>query len=367
MSHMESNTVPHQTPNPQLSRRTLLRLTVAGLSLAPALAISSRAWAADAQPVTKLTRRPFGRAMMNGLIVRARPDVGSPQKRTLRWNDAVRIIGEATGTTPNRHNKLWYQTEDGFIYSQFVQPCENSPQQPETTIPSTGFWGEVFVPTAVVRGAPKADAGAAFRTYFGCTFQVLELSTALDGVPWYRISDGRSERLWVRADAIRRIKPAEVAPISPNVPLSDKRIDVDLRNQTTTAYEFDKPVFTARVATGARFTLEDGSRQDFSTTPGDHRIYQKTPSRRMTGGVAGDADYYDLPGISWVSYFTRSRIAFHGTYWHNDYGRPRSHGCVNLLPEDALWVYRWTLPASNYDSRWIDVPNRDDGSLVRVF
>jgi len=58
------------------------------------------------------------------------------------------------------------------------------------------------------------------------------------------------------------------------------------------------------------------------------------------GGGSG----FDLPGVPWVSYFYWTGVAFHGTYWHNDFGRPRSRGCVNLAPADAKWIYRWTLP-----------------------
>lgn len=53
---------------------------------------------------------------------------------------------------------------------------------------------------------------------------------------------------------------------------------------------------------------------------------------------------YDLPGVPWVSYITDSGIAFHGTYWHNDYGVPRSHGCLNMSSQAAKWLYRWTQP-----------------------
>jgi lipoprotein-anchoring transpeptidase ErfK/SrfK len=54
---------------------------------------------------------------------------------------------------------------------------------------------------------------------------------------------------------------------------------------------------------------------------------------------------FDLPGVPWVSYFTSNGVAFHGTYWHNDFGVPHSHGCINLTPEAAKWVYLWTTPA----------------------
>jgi lipoprotein-anchoring transpeptidase ErfK/SrfK len=113
--------------------------------------------------------------------------------------------------------------------------------------------------------------------------------------------------------------------------------------------------------------MADGTVQNFGTTPGLHRILLKRPSQHMVGGAAGDNDYYDLPGVSWISYFTASGISFHGTYWHNDYGRPRSHGCVNMLPEDAKWVFRWTLPTAAYDLRFTRPAKRADGTLVKVF
>ena len=86
----------------------------------------------------------------------------------------------------------------------------------------------------------------------------------------------------------------------------------------------------------------------------------------MIGGTAGDSSFYDLPGIGWISYFTGSGCAFHSTYWHNDYGKPRSHGCVNLLPEDAKWVYRWSMPVADYNERWTHA-QRNAGTLVKVF
>jgi lipoprotein-anchoring transpeptidase ErfK/SrfK len=61
------------------------------------------------------------------------------------------------------------------------------------------------------------------------------------------------------------------------------------------------------------------------------------------GDFAAPASY-DLPGVPWVSYLTDSGISFHGTYWHNDFGKPRSHGCINLPTPSARWVYLWTRP-----------------------
>ena len=234
-----------------------------------------------------------------------------------------------------------------------------------SAVSEDSFWGAVTV--LDVRSAADPQAGRPYPTYYGCTFRVLDLIGGADKELWYRISDGIVDKLFVKAEAIRQILSEEFTSLSPNVPLDMKRIDVDLKQQFVTAFEGDKIVFGTRVATGAVFRNADGTVQSFAPTPGDHRIYEKRPSRRMIGGPAGDASSYDLPGINWVSYFTRTRIAFHVTYWHNYCSRPRSHGCVNMLPEDAKWVYRWTLPAAEYDAPATFTEARDDGSLVRVF
>ena len=69
------------------------------------------------------------------------------------------------------------------------------------------------------------------------------------------------------------------------------------------------------------------------------------------GQLTGNLDAYELPGVPWVSYFTSTGVAFHGTYWHSDYGRPKSHGCINMRPEEAKWIFRWSLPEIAADVR----------------
>jgi len=57
--------------------------------------------------------------------------------------------------------------------------------------------------------------------------------------------------------------------------------------------------------------------------------------------------------VPWVLYLTEKGISFHGTYWHNDYGRPRSHGCINLTPQSAKWLFRWTMPTVPFDKEYV--------------
>jgi lipoprotein-anchoring transpeptidase ErfK/SrfK len=67
------------------------------------------------------------------------------------------------------------------------------------------------------------------------------------------------------------------------------------------------------------------------------------------GHITANLEAYELPGVPWVSYFTSTGVAFHGTYWHSDYGRPQSHGCINMRPEEAKWLFRWSTPVIEAD------------------
>jgi lipoprotein-anchoring transpeptidase ErfK/SrfK len=360
--------------NSHFTRRSFIKLgAAAGLALPVALnkidVFAERDHGAPGGPEVVKTRRPFARVMSSGLVIREKPDTRAKQIGSAKWNQVLAVTGQVESpASPSRHNQIWYQVEGGgFAHSSNLQPVENTPQAPERSVPSEGFFSETFVGASVVRAAPDAKAAAVYRITFGTTFQVLELLSGTDGAAWYRISDGRGQKLFVLAETQRRLTAREFSPISPEVPADKKRVDVDLRKQMVFAYEGETQVFTARCATGAVFTLDDGTVDDFTTTPGTYRAYEKRPSRRMSGGEQGSGDYYDLPGVPWVTYFSRSRMAFHGAFWHNDYGRPRSHGCVNLLPEDANWIYRWSTPFTTEKDAAVFTKSPEEGTIVRVF
>jgi lipoprotein-anchoring transpeptidase ErfK/SrfK len=117
--------------------------------------------------------------------------------------------------------------------------------------------------------------------------------------------------------------PPPAAP-SPVPPL-EKTIVIDLSDQTLTALENARPVFSALVSTGQAYT---------PTPVGEFAIYAKLPSQTMTGPG------YRLPNVQFVAYFY-SAYAIHGTYWHDNFGHPMSHGCVNMRDIDAQWLYAW--------------------------
>lgn len=125
-----------------------------------------------------------------------------------------------------------------------------------------------------------------------------------------------------------------VTPAKPasNPPTSGKWIDVNISKQTVTAYEGTAPLKTVIVSTGLPKT---------PTVVGRFAIYVKLTSQTMTGGSKFSGDYYYLPNVPWVMYFYQG-YAIHGTYWHNNFGRPMSRGCVNLTIADAKWFFDWT-------------------------
>lgn len=110
-----------------------------------------------------------------------------------------------------------------------------------------------------------------------------------------------------------------------------KRIEINLSNQHLYAYEGEKLKYEFLVSSG----------KWFPTPTGTFNVWYKTPSNRMRGGNIKLGTYYDLPNVPWNMYFYKD-YAIHGAYWHKNFGHPMSHGCVNLLPEDARLLYSWT-------------------------
>ncbi|MCB0191016.1 MAG: L,D-transpeptidase family protein [Anaerolineae bacterium] len=111
--------------------------------------------------------------------------------------------------------------------------------------------------------------------------------------------------------------------------IGEKWIDVNLTTQRLTAFEGKQPVFHAIVSTGM---------WQYPTIVGTFSIYVKYEQADMTGGYGADA--YDLDDVPYVMYFHEG-YGLHGTYWHNNFGTPMSHGCVNLPTPAAEWLFNW--------------------------
>jgi len=287
------------------------------------------------------------------------------------YSDVLPIYG-AVHAVPRYgfpHNDVWFNVGEGYIHSSWVVPCREV-YNPVEEIPSDGFfWGEISVPTSWQHWQPGLRTARYYDMAYGAVYKVIDKTQDEDGIWWYRIINdlARDDPWWVQAVHVRRIPRREFLPISQNVPHDQKYIIVNLSNYVLTCYEGERPVFSTRVSTGATFFGEEGEPLEFSTPIGRHWVVGKTASRHMVGGEAAN-DEYDLPGVPWCTYITGNGVAIHGTYWHNDYGTRRSHGCINVTSDAAKWIYRWVTPFTGYDYNrfWIGRENWDIATRVAV-
>ncbi len=119
-----------------------------------------------------------------------------------------------------------------------------------------------------------------------------------------------------------------------NLLKNNKKIVIDRSEQMLTAYYGEFIFMKTPISTGLALT---------PTPRGTFKIFKKMPSRYMQGPLPyiNDNQYYDLPGVPWNMYFTSGGAAIHGAYWHEKFGAPYSHGCVNLPLDKARKLYSW--------------------------
>lgn len=121
--------------------------------------------------------------------------------------------------------------------------------------------------------------------------------------------------------------------IGPNIlgdSSSEKSIEVDLSEQRLYMKEGSNVVGNFLVSTG----------KWYPTPQGEWRVWTKIRNARMRGGSKALGTFYDLPNVPYTMYYYQG-YGIHGAYWHNNFGHPMSHGCVNMKPEEAAIVYNW--------------------------
>ena len=143
-----------------------------------------------------------------------------------------------------------------------------------------------------------------------------------DGLTWDLVGPGE----WIDARQIARVDPN---PVPPSGVTGNRWISVNLFEQTLSVYDHDRLVFATLASTGV---------DHFWTRPGLFHIERKLETETMSNSVKDD--FYYLEDVPWTMYFDEGR-ALHGAYWHNRFGYPQSHGCVNLSVGDSHWLYNW--------------------------
>jgi len=207
-----------------------------------------------------------------------------------------------------------------------------------------------------VRSGPGSTFPAVEKLRTGVVLAVATTTvTDPDGIEWYRIVfnewvryPGRIGKDWYVAEPyVRGFTDSGLQEQEAPLPAllhqageqfgfisEEKRIVIDRSEQKLYAYEGDTLFLETAISTGL----------DLTPPPrGMFTVYRKTPSRYMQGPLPGISDqYYDLPGVPWNLYFTQEGGAIHGAYWHAEFGKQWSHGCVNLPLERARTLYEWT-------------------------
>ena len=271
---------------------------------------------------------------------------GLPPVRTL--GAGYLWVSLADGKPIEQGGQNWYQINQG----EYVRAGDLSIYKPSAFqgltlagTPDKSFGWMVYSPkvSASAGAAPAQDAKLVAR-YTPIT--VYEEQTVGDLI-WYRIGDDE----WVDQKKVGLVVPAARPE---GVGPTDKWIDVNLFEQTLAAYEGDRMVYATLVSSGLPY---------WSTRTGLFRIWAKVKLGKMSGRT-GLPDFYYLEDVPWTMYFDHD-IALHGAYWHDKFGFKHSHGCVNLPPKDAQWLFDWTAPTVG-ETNWVLSTDENPGTWVWV-
>lgn len=175
-------------------------------------------------------------------------------------------------------------------------------------------------------------------------FEVYEAVEASDGWIWYNIGGGR----WMRQTYVSLI---DVTPRPEEVGEEEYWVEVDLYEQSFAAYVGDTMVYAGLVSSGLN---------QWPTHEGVFQVWSRHLKTKMSG-AEGKVDYYFVEDVPHTMYFDND-IALHGAYWHDRFGYKHSHGCVNMPPRDAEWVFNWSAGAPN--DLWVWVHSSDPHHYV---
>jgi hypothetical protein len=290
------------------------------------------------------------------------------------------VIGNVVGGLTNQR---YVETPNGFIYSSVLQPTRNLPNMPVSEMPAgqPGFWAEVTVPYVDlahegVVASPWMQDHILFnfppRLYFGQVVWIDQVRTT-NGFVEYRWNEdvnghgygygAYGELFWGDGAAFKILTEEDVAPINPDVDPNEKRIEADLDYQTLSCYEGSTEVYFCRISSGLNYDPETGQLSDKLATPvGNLLTHWKIMSLNMTAGNFQSG--YSTPAVPWSTMISGDGIAIHGAFWHNAFGEKRSHGCINVTPEDAKWIFRWTTPSISLAQSEMRVSLPDHGTMV---
>ena len=309
--------------------------------------------------------------------IKAKPQEYAAAVRSIPEDGVVEWLREVIGTTHfGGISKTWVETPEGYIYAPFLQPIRNLPNTAMAAMPEgkAGFWAEVTIPYVdlFIDNPPirspsfryAAETGQMPRLYYSQVVWIDQVRTDETGRVLYRWNEdfghgyGYGDIFWADGTALRPLTAEEVAPLSPDIDPALKTIVVDVFYQTLSCYEGNNEVYFCKVSTGVGGEL--------ATPTGTMYAWRKMYSINMAASSTEDRSGYDTSAVSWPTFINADGIAIHAAFWHNYFGTPRSHGCINLRPDDAKWVFRWTTPYVSLEQTEIQMTWPNVGTQVIV-
>lgn len=279
------------------------------------------------------------RVASSSVSVYEKPSDASRIIATWPRDSLLHVYETVIAKTP-AYNPVWYRVWGGYVHRARLQRVRVQYNDPLRDVRPEGQLVEVTVPYTQSYRFRDGIWRPLYRLYYGTVHWITAVEEGPDGRPWYRIFDElvRVDYL-VPASHLRPIAEEEVAPISPDIPFEKKRIEVSLQEQLLTCYEEGKIVLQTKISSGL-------IKRDTATPKGEYHLQSKYPSKHMgNGSLASDIEAYELVGVPWTCFFTGQGHALHGAYWHDNFGMPMSRGCINLTIADALFIFRWSMPA----------------------
>ena len=249
----------------------------------------------------------------------------------------------------------------GLTTDMTLLPLDRMKPVAPSTFHGISLTGGATLPVVFVRaknaflyaGNPSSGLSISRPIGFREALPITGRSRVLSGLSYLETTTGdwlRDENL-VRVDKMVQ-RPGWVKP-------GRTWIHVSILKQSMVAYEGDTPVYVTLVSTGA-----DGlgdPKTTHSTVRGQFLIHTKHVTATMDSDEVGDE--FDLRDVPYVQYFSEG-FAFHAAYWHDTFGTPHSHGCVNLSPSDSRWLFHWTDPP--VPQAWHGAMSLRGGTLVYI-
>jgi hypothetical protein len=320
-----------------------------------------------------LRNRPTNDPGLNTEITKLEPDY-----LVAWWRE---VVGNVVG---GLSNQTYLETAQGFIYSSMVQPTRNLPNTPITAMPAgqPGFWAEVTVPYIDLAhegtvASPWLKDNILYnfppRLYYSQVVWIDQIRQNNGFVEYrwnedayghgYGYGGSYGEFFWGDGAGFKILTEEDVSPISPQIDPQEKSIVVNLDSQTLSCFEGKTEVYFCRTSTGKVFDPVTGLKSDKLATPvGNLITHWKIISKNMTAGTAQAG--YSTPAVPWCTFVSGEGVAIHGAFWHNAFGEKWSHGCINVKPQDAKWIFRWTTPHISLAQSEMRMSLPDHGTIV---